>query len=523
MESTLEAVIEIGETRDLVSGPIGSSHDAVPVDLRGRVIDTDFSISCWFQVPSDVREATGDLIGSFDQASRTGWSLATASSAGGYNARGDQISLAFGVDAGTDPAWSACGRPNPGSNYVSNSLTTFDGDLYAATTDAIDARDWAHVYRYQGGSDWEDLGQVGDGAARGVGPMIAHRGALFAATWNYDWTSVEQGDHRPCRVYRLDDRRWEDCGQPGTSRRLFGLASFAGDLYVVGDDFGCYVYRGDTHWEPVGQFPTYGHPMMVHDQRLCVGFLDPAEVMTFRDGSWQTLGNPVLDAPSTQVHALHVHRGRLHATSWPEGRIARWEDPAGWRDLGRPGVSTEVNALATYNGMLYSGSIPWAEVHRFDGPGWTAIRRFYDPVGWEPIAVDDVALSQDGDRRMREWARVTSLTAHDGRLFASTGSSTSAAEDTRDDRLGAVHAMRAGANVWSRPLVPGWHHIMAVHRGSVITLSVDGKEVGDATDAPTSIGSEAPVVVARTDSLRGIRIFDRALTATEVQALADLA
>ena len=39
-------------------------------------------------------------------------------------------------------------------------------------------------------------------------------------------------------MYRYDGPgRWEDCGQPGHSRRIFSLASYRGDLLAFGDDF----------------------------------------------------------------------------------------------------------------------------------------------------------------------------------------------------------------------------------------------------------------------------------------------
>ena len=46
------------------------------------------------------------------------------------------------------------------------------------------------------------------------------------------------------------------------------------------------------------------------------------------DGArWSCLGNPYgSEARSNQIHALDTYRGRLHATTWPEGRIARFED-----------------------------------------------------------------------------------------------------------------------------------------------------------------------------------------------------
>ena len=97
--------------------------------------------------------------------------------------------------------------------------------------------DRGHVYRHLGEQAWEDLGKVGNDGASGVGPLVVHRDQLYAATWNYDWTRVDEQALGPCHVYRFDGPgRWEDCGQPGDSKRLFSLASWRGELLVVGDD-----------------------------------------------------------------------------------------------------------------------------------------------------------------------------------------------------------------------------------------------------------------------------------------------
>ena len=65
-------------------------------------------------------------------------------------------------------------------------------NLYAATTDGATVEDWCHVYRYAGPGRWEECGRVGRLRTRGVGPLIVHRQHLYAATWSYDWTRVDE-------------------------------------------------------------------------------------------------------------------------------------------------------------------------------------------------------------------------------------------------------------------------------------------------------------------------------------------
>ena len=95
----------------------------------GDRLDRDFTISLRAEVPADRAGAAGGLASKFDPATRTGFNLSAISSAGGYNGPGDELRISFGIDAGSEPRWFDRGRPSPTSNYVSNSLTVFDGSL----------------------------------------------------------------------------------------------------------------------------------------------------------------------------------------------------------------------------------------------------------------------------------------------------------------------------------------------------------------------------------------------------------
>jgi hypothetical protein len=498
----------------------------------GSRLDRDFTISLWAEVPEDRAGAAGGLAAKFDPVSRTGFNLSAISSAGGYNGPGDELRISFGVDAGSEPRWFDRGRPSPVSNYVSNSLTVFAGSLFAATSDAPGEADRGHVYRHLGETAWEDLGLVGNEGAHGVGPLIVHRRALYAATWNYDWTRVHDQDLAACRVYRYDGPgRWEDCGQPGDARRLFSLASYRGDLLAFGDDSTVHVHRGGATWEQVMAFETFAHPVTVHEGRLVLGMLQPATVRTFDGSDWRDLGNPIGDPERCdEIHTLVTYGGALHAGTWPLGRVARW-DVAGrrWRQAGRLGDSTEVMALNVYNGKLYGAAIPRAEVFRYERDrSWTSLRRLFAPPGWRPVLVRNMSRPPNGDRRMREWTRVTSLTQHDGLLFASVGSCTSAAVDAPADVRGTVHALAAGVVATTpRALEAGRRHIAAVRRAGALSIYVDGREAATGRgDVTGSIATAAPLRIGEdeagryTGAIDGFRTFDRALEVREISALA---
>jgi hypothetical protein len=507
-----------------VSGP-----NRAPEEGAAR-LGGDFTISLRVEIPANRAGAAGGLAARFDPATRTGFNLSTISSAGGYNGPGDELRISFGIDAGTEPRWFGRGRPSPTSNYVSNSLTVFDGALHAATSDAAEEAGRGHVYRLHGDADWEDLGQVAREGAHGIGPLIVHRGALFAASWNYDWTRVHTQHLAPCHVYRFAaPGRWEDCGAPGRSRRIFSLASYRGDLLAMGDDSTVHAYRGGATWEEVARFDTFAHPATVHDGRLVLGMLQPATVRAFDGATWEDLGNPLTDPERCdEIHTLVTYGGALHAGTWPLGRVARWDvRRRRWRQTGRLGDSTEVMALNVFNGKLYAAAIPRAEVFRYERDGsWTSLRRLFGPPGWRPVLVRNMG-TDEGFRRHREWTRVTSLTQHDGLLFASVGSCTSAAVDAPADVRGTVHALGAGVVATTpRALEPGRHRIAAVRRGGSLAVYVDGREAATARgDVTGSIATAVPLRIGEDASGRHagaideFQTFDRALDPREIGAL----
>jgi penicillin amidase len=525
----------------------------IPPSRKLQLSAKDFSFSVWVHTDKDVDDVIGDVVSQYDAATRRGVNLTLKSTAGGYSSHGDDRHVYFGIDNAQEPTWEDCGRPSATSNYVSNSLTVFDGHLYAATTDAEKFEDWCHVFRYAGAQKWEDCGRVGDRRTHGVGPMVVHDGSLYVGTWTYDWTRV--GIQQPlddfCCVYRYaGGTTWEDCGQPGQCRRLFGLASYRGKLYVSAEDGRCYVYAGERQWKECGKFPNYAHPLGIHDGKLYAGVLNPAGVWAFDGQEWSLIGNPQgREERCNQIHALEVYRGQLHATTWPEGHVCRLEANGGWTDLGRLGDALEINALSVYNGQLYGGTIPRAEVFRCNPtvepgkpvpaaapepkptrrvrrpapppePGsaaWPSVRRFLDPAGYE-------------FKDSNEWARVTSLTTYQGKQFASLGSCTSSRLDAPCDFRGQVYAMEAGRCVsYDRNLGPGWHHLAAVRRGDRLELFVDGQLVATSSTfdpAVYDLTTRSPLRIGFGEvdyfsgKIREVRLYGRALEVQEIKRLA---
>jgi hypothetical protein len=491
----------------------------------------NFTLCAAVHTQKEINDIVGDVLDMYDPALRRGITLCIDSSAGGYQSQGTDRHVYFGIDNARMSDWQDCGRPNDASNYVGNSMTVYKGKLYAASIGAKERKDWAHVYRYEGGRKWVDCGRVGNGRTPGVLPLIVHDGNLYAVTCTYDWTRVRTGDYDPGRVYRyLGGIEWQDCGQPGEDRTLNCIASYKGKLYVGcgPESWGVFVQNGGDQWRASQLFPKTGprkcfpHAMSVFNGKLHVVF----NCMYSFDGEkWTYAGLPAI-SHDLQTHSLHAYQGKLCAGTWPDGKVSMYLGGEDWKDLGRLGEDgTEVNSLAVYNGKMYGGVLPRSEVCRYDGDTrWTSLKRFYSPEGWTPALPGRATPKQ-----LNEWSRLTSLTIYAGKLFASTGSCTSSILDAPCDVRGQVFSMEAGKCVsFDDDLGSGWKHLAAVRENGLLKLYVQGKLVAQSSPFESSdydVSTDRPLRIGfgQTDYFAGkiadVRIYNKALTAEEIQNL----
>ncbi len=359
---------------DLETGQFDGTHAfiEVPASTSLKLGTDDFAICARVHTQEQVDDVIGDVLELYDPEGRRGIALSINASAGGFQSQGTDRHVYFGIDNDRMSEWQDCGRPNEASNYVSESMTVFKGKLYAATTGGMDEKDWRRVYRYEGGQKWTDCGQVGDTNAQGVGPLIVHDGDLYAVTWTVDWTRVSKGGYDPGRVYRyLGGTEWEDCGQPSDNRTLNCIASYRGKLYVGGgpDQYGVYVQDGPKSWKPSKLYEMKGprrcfpHSMAVFNGKLFTGY---PVAYAFDGKEWKYVGQPIeYDNAGLQLYCFAAHQGNLIVGSWPESKVAVYQGDEDWREIGRVGEDgTEVNGLVVYNGKLYGGSLPRAEVCR---------------------------------------------------------------------------------------------------------------------------------------------------------------
>jgi Concanavalin A-like lectin/glucanases superfamily len=522
---------------DLEHGAFDGTKAYIEVPASDSLIlgKADFAICAWVDTEKELDDIVGDVIDLYDPALRRGITLTINSSSGGYQSQGTDRHIHFGIDNARNPDWQDCGHPNPESNYVSNSLTVYKGKLYAATSGGKDEKDWRHVYRYDGGQIWTDCGQVGDGRAEGVGPLIVHNGDLYAATTTIDWTRVQSGSYDPGRVYRyLGGTRWEDCGQPSENRTINCIASYKGRLYVGGgpQSYGVFVRKGDSDWQPSKVFPhrqlpdgCFPHAMQRYNGKLFVAY---PGAHVFDGTNWAFAGETLPPGQDwfLQTHTLGIFQGKLLAGTWPGGNVTMFQGGDTWTVMGRVGEDAmEVQALAVYNGKLYGGSIPRGEVCRYDGTSdWTSLKRFYSPAGYDPGLPGKMTKKQ-----VNEATRVTSLTTFNGQLFASIGSSTSSILDAPADVRGKVFRMEAGKVAsYDDDLGSGRKHLVAMRKGGRLQLFVDARLVAESSSidlADYDVSASQPLTIGfgETEYFDGkmadVRLYNVALSEQRIREL----
>lgn len=495
----------------------------------------DFAICARVFTEKTLDDAAGDILDMYDPKLRRGVTLTMNSSAGGYQSQSTDRHVHFGIDDAKLSEWQDCGRPSAVSNYVSNSMTVYKGKLYAGNGGAPDKKDWCHVYRYEGNENWTDCGRVGKGNTTGIGAMIVHDGDLYAVTTTYDWTRINSPDYEPGRVYRYrGGTDWEDCGQPSDDKTLNCVASYQGKLFVGGgpQTWGVFTQADGTEWKPSKVFSKDGsqrcfpHTMCRYHGDLFVAY---PTAYKFDGKEWTFAGAP-LDLNknwSLQIHSMTIYRGKLCAGIWPEAVVTEYQGGEDWKSFGRVGVDgTEVNSLCVYNGKLYGGSLPRSEVCRYDDADeWTMLKRFYSPEGWTPSTPGKHTAAT-----VKEWSRLTSMTIYQGKLFCSTGSCTSSNLDAPCDVRGKVFSIEAGKCVsYDDDLGAGWKHIAAVRQGGELKLFIDGKLVSKSSSfdpAEYDITTDKPLRIGfgQSDYFAGkmadVRVYNRALGVEEVGKLA---
>ncbi len=108
-------------------------------------------------MPVPSSGAITSFLSKYDADSRTGVVWSINQNLGGTTSAANVRQVQFGFDAGTQPAWTDCGRP--GEAVLIYALAVHDGSLFAGTCEA-GKESSGHVFRYDGPRQWMDCGVV---------------------------------------------------------------------------------------------------------------------------------------------------------------------------------------------------------------------------------------------------------------------------------------------------------------------------------------------------------------------------
>jgi len=491
-----------------------------------RLGANDFSIAVWIHV-DDKADVVGDLVSKFDSEARRGFHLGIVSASGiTSTSQPNYRNVHFGMDNGQiDKQWTDCGRLGRAVNV--KSLALVKGQLYAGTFEK-EANERGHLWRYEGGRRWTDVGATPDGS-NAVPSVIEFDSALYCATGRYNpigsSLGAAQNTKAGGRVWRVDpDGRWMDCGKPGAADAVpddttvtggyetgkadeaTGLTVYRGELYVTSHHRrGAFKYEGGKNWRYIGpneRLMTF----TVFQDRLYALVNGRSGVYRYEGGAeWTPCGNP---ESSEQVYSAITYDGKLHVGTWPGSDLFRYDglprhEGGGqpWTNMGRTGYEREIMALALYNGKLYAGSLPMANAWRLDANGFT----FVGNVDNTPTVY---------------LRRVWSMAVFQGKLFAGTLPS------------GRVQSIEAGRMATcDHALTAGWHHIVAAREGRKLKLYVDGKLVATSSsfDPPDyNLTNDQPLRIGHgvganfCGAMRDLRIHNGALTSEQMNAFSNI-
>lgn len=444
-------------------------------------------------------DADGELLSKYDPATRKGFHFGIITRQGVTHSQANVRQLTFGLDDGSTPRpWVDHGRL--GNAIYVHALAVHNGNFYAGTCEP--GKDEAgHVYRWEGGTNWFDCGSPHP--CNAVISLAEFQGKLYAGVGKYRvaGSSLPESDNQTLggKVFRYEeDRNWKEVGSFDGVEAVGGLLVTEDRLYASSlyKPAGFFRMEREGVWTalPLPDSDKRVESMTTYRGEIFATSYDNGHVYRFDKHHWLDTG-PVGD--NTQTYGFAIQGDQLYVSTWPSGKVFRYDGDAKWTDVGRLGQELEVMGMASYNGQLYAGTLPLAEVYRYDGGiTWTSTGR--------------VDLTPDVKYR-RAW----SMAVFNGRLFCGTLPS------------GHVQSLSVGQCItFDRTLPKGPHDLAAVRQGNELRLYVDGKEVARSeseADSPIDVSNAAPLFIGKgptgiaEGSITHVRIYRRALSVDEIQ------
>lgn len=433
----------------------------------------DFTISAWVQADGTDYDTVGDIVSKYDPLLRRGLNIGIRTFAGVTSGQPNYRNLHFGINEDA-PEQLLVYRGRPGDNAFTFCFAVFDGQLYVGTFEN-EAGQRGHVYRYLGGTEWEDCGAPDPSNA--IMSLVEYQGNLYAGagTWSTAGTTMPPtGNLTPGgAVYRYEGGKiWTYCGhiagsttQPDNNR-VWPMIVYQDSLYAGrSNNTGVFRYTGGTTWVPVGG--PNANVFTVFNGALYAG--NAAGVWRY-DGDYVWTQVRAADDhgpierpeyPYTQIYTFAVHRGNLLAGVFPSGFMFAYNAPFDWKFMGRVGLTREVQGTLIYNGDLISGTMG------DDAP----LYRYVDGTDW-------VQYGQQLDLYHREYhVRSWATAVYDGKLFVGMVPS------------GYIYSLESGINAtvdWAFP--QGWRHVACVRSGNDLAVYLDGELVSESSAPETHSG-----------------------------------
>ncbi|NUP99638.1 MAG: LamG domain-containing protein [Armatimonadetes bacterium] len=352
----------------------------------GRLPATgDFTLCLRVRPAATLDDPAGEFFSQWDAVNRCGLQVGLLAHSGVTCAQPNGRQLYAGLDSGTVPQVRPLGRP--GNAVYVMGLCSHEGGLYAATYEA-GAGEVGHVYRHDG-TTWHDCGFPGQ--ANAVAGIAVCNGSLYAGSCRYDagGSALDASTNQSPggRVYRYQGgSEWVDCGELPGAAEVLALCVWRDELYAIPlYTAGVFKYDGAMGWVDCGvPGNRRAFAIGVHHGHLYVasnaGPVDaPREtwrsaVFRYEGGqSWTDCGP---QGDNTQTYSLVTWQGVLHAGTWPDGSLWRHEGGAEWSNAGRLGNERELMPAMVYNGALYAGTLPLGQLWRYeDNARWSLVAR----------------------------------------------------------------------------------------------------------------------------------------------------
>ncbi len=460
----------------------------------------EFTVSLWTNIDKDTGGG-GDLLSCYDPDSRIGFNLGIYNHGGVTNSQPNTRQLHFGIDQARLEAQFADHGQLGNAVYVF-SLCVHAGQLYASTCHA-GSSEAGHVYRFEGGQRWKDLGSPD--RCNAISAMTVFDGQLYVASAKYRLAgsslSESENTNSGGKVFKLGPGDvWEPCGMVSSeTEAIASLIAYRGKLYASSlyRPAGFFRYEGGQQWTacatPAGKRVE---AMTIFQDAIYATSYDEGSVFRYDGEIWETVGRI---PNATQTYGLSVYRGQLYVSEWPNAHVYRYAGGTDWVDAGRLGQELEAMPLLVYNGKMYGGTLPLAEVYRYDNNSWNRIGQ----------------VDKTPDVKYR---RAWSMAVYQGRLFVGTLPS------------GRVLSIEAGKNVtYDHEFPSGWHHIAAVRGDRSLKLFVDGKQVAESTSFAGdtfNLNCSKPLTIGfgAQNHFRGkiadVQLMRQALSAQQIKQLA---